>query len=40
MKRFRYGDYVNGDVAETGDESLLHCGFSRITCCKSIFKLI
>jgi len=27
MKRFRHGDYVNGDVAKTGDKSSIHCGF-------------
>jgi len=24
MKRSRHGDYVNGDVAKTGDKSLIH----------------
>jgi len=27
MKRSRHGDYVNGDVAKTGDTSSIHCGF-------------
>jgi len=27
MKRSRHGDYVNGDVAKTGDKSSIHCGF-------------
>jgi len=26
MKRFRHGDFVNGDIAKTGDKSSLHCG--------------
>jgi len=24
MKRSRHGDYVNGDVAKTGDKSSIH----------------
>ena len=28
MKRSQHGDYVNGDVAKTGDTSSLHCCFS------------
>jgi len=27
MKRSQPCDYVNGDVAKTGDKSSLHCGF-------------
>jgi len=27
MKRSRHGDYVNGDVAKTGDKSSIHWGF-------------
>jgi len=27
MKPSRHGDYVNGDVAKTGDKSSIHCGF-------------
>jgi len=27
IKRSRYGDDVNGDVAKTGDTSSLHCRF-------------
>jgi len=27
MKRSQHGDFVNGDVAKTGDKSSLHCRF-------------
>jgi len=27
MKRSRHGDYVNGEVAKTGDTSSFHFGF-------------
>jgi len=27
MERFRHGDFVNGDIAKTGDKSSLCCGF-------------
>ena len=27
MKRSRHGDYMNGDVAKTGDKSSIHCWF-------------
>jgi len=27
MKHSRQGDYVNGDIAKTGDKSSIHCGF-------------
>jgi len=31
MKHSRHADYVNGDVAKTGDTSSIHCGFKSCT---------
>jgi len=27
MKRFQHSNFVNGDIAKTGDKSSLRCGF-------------
>jgi len=40
LRRSRHGNYVNGNVAKTGDNSYLHCGFSRNSSLKSNLKLI
>jgi len=40
MKRFLHGDFVNGDIAKTGDKSSLRWGYSRLTRFKHILKLI